>query len=212
MQLVTSLLIDYCLPEVPIYWIKSWNTDKIKPLTLSILIIIFINLWTPFIYCPLLILLSLKFTSFEPAVVLIKLTPHRSSTSCVNTDCTDKTIWACCPDDGVALLPLWVDQVSIAGSAIAALQKEFSSSSTRKIIKPVKSPSPAQKMSKTRETPEPIAPPFRELTEKYHYDSQLEAGAVYMGGQDRMHKVWGSKVCSLELGELDLNRTRKPDV
>lgn len=52
------------------------------------------------------------------------------------------------------------DQVTIAGSAMATLQKELTSPSTlKKIIKPVKSPTPSRRAAVTRE---PLPPPFRE--------------------------------------------------
>lgn len=95
--------------------------------------------------------------------------------------------------------PLWVGQVSIAGSAIATLQKEFSSSSTtvRKIIKPVKSPSPSGRAAGTRETAEPIPPPFKDFTEKYHFGTELQTGVVYSGGLDRIYEDWGAQVCNV---------------
>lgn len=71
--------------------------------------------------------------------------------------------------------------MSIAGSAIAALQKEFSSSSARKITKPVKSPGPMGKGA--REISEPTTPPFKEPT-----------GVVYVGGG--VYEDWGAQVCS----------------
>lgn len=97
--------------------------------------------------------------------------------------------------------PLWVGQVSIAGSAIAALQKELSSSSAaaRKIIRPVKSPSPSGRMAGTRETLEPIPPPFKDLTEKYqsHFGTELQTGVVYSGGMETIYKDWRAQVCNL---------------
>lgn len=87
--------------------------------------------------------------------------------------------------------PLWVGQVSIAGSAIATLHKEFSSGSARKIIRPVKSPSPASRAAGTREPPEPVPPPF-----KYQFGSDLQTGVVYSGGLDRMYEDWGTQVCN----------------
>ncbi|MCI4378776.1 hypothetical protein PGIGA_G00219550 [Pangasianodon gigas] len=75
-------------------------------------------------------------------------------------------------------------EVSIAGSAIATLQKELSSTHTaQKIIKPVKPPT--YKIVETRVTPEPTPPPFRDATEKYqlHFDTELQRqiGASYTG-------------------------------
>lgn len=87
----------------------------------------------------------------------------------------------------------WVGQVSIAGSAIATLQKELSSTHTaQKIIKPVKPPT--YKIVETRMTPEATPPPFRDATDKYllHYDAELqrELGASYRG-------EWETQVCHL---------------
>ncbi|KAF3843805.1 hypothetical protein F7725_002654 [Dissostichus mawsoni] len=59
----------------------------------------------------------------------------------------------------------WLGQVSIAGSAMAALHREFSSPvsplSPRRIIKPVKSPSPSRRRGASV-PPEPLLPPFRD--------------------------------------------------
>lgn len=100
----------------------------------------------------------------------------------------------------MAVPPLWVGQVSIAGSAIATLQKELSSSSAtaRKIIKPVKSPSPSRRVGEARETPEPIPPPFKDFTEKYqsHLGSELKMGVAYSGGMERLNEDWGAQVCN----------------
>ncbi|KAF7709182.1 hypothetical protein HF521_016032 [Silurus meridionalis] len=66
-------------------------------------------------------------------------------------------------------------EVSIAGSAIATLQKELSAShSTQTIIKPVKPPS--YKTVETRVTTEHTPSPFRGATEKYesHFDTELQ--------------------------------------
>lgn len=87
----------------------------------------------------------------------------------------------------------WVGQVSIAGSAIATLQKELSSTHTaQKIIKPVKPPT--YKIVETRLTPEPTPPPFRDATEQYqsHFDTELQRqiGASYTG-------EWETQVCNL---------------
>ncbi|KAL7385130.1 hypothetical protein ABVT39_016267 [Epinephelus coioides] len=65
-------------------------------------------------------------------------------------------------------------EVSIAGSAIATLHKELSSpSAPRKVIKPVKSPSPSRRAVgvEVRVTPEPLPPPFRDV--RYQFESQL---------------------------------------
>lgn len=60
--------------------------------------------------------------------------------------------------------------MSIAGSAIASLQKEFRSSSPRKIIKPVKSPSPSRRATvEGRGTLEAVPPPFKDV----RYQSQF---------------------------------------
>ncbi|XP_028446715.1 titin-like [Perca flavescens] len=89
-------------------------------------------------------------------------------------------------------------EVSIAGSAIATLQKELSSSSAtaRKIIKPVKSPSLSRTMADTRETLEPVPPPFKDFTES-HYDTELQTGVVFSGGMERKYEDWGAQVCNL---------------
>uniref|UniRef100_A0A3Q1DAE3 Ig-like domain-containing protein n=1 Tax=Amphiprion ocellaris TaxID=80972 RepID=A0A3Q1DAE3_AMPOC len=57
-----------------------------------------------------------------------------------------------------AVTPAEGKEVSIAGSAIATLQKEFSSSATRKITRSVKSPSPSRSAVETRETLESVPP------------------------------------------------------
>lgn len=51
--------------------------------------------------------------------------------------------------------------MSIAGSAIATLEKEFRSSSPRKIIKPVKSPSPSRRAAVGARV-DAVPPPFRD--------------------------------------------------
>ncbi|MEQ2219931.1 hypothetical protein ILYODFUR_000155 [Ilyodon furcidens] len=89
--------------------------------------------------------------------------------------------------------PESVGEVSIAGSAITTLQKELSSSSSRKIIKPVKSPSPSLKVVKTSEMLESVPPPFRESTEKYRSGTQMQTGVVYMVGMDRVYEDWRAK-------------------
>lgn len=98
-------------------------------------------------------------------------------------------------------LPLWVGQVSIAGSAMATLQKELSSSSAtvRKIIKPVKSPSPSRRVAETREMLETVPPPFKHFTDKYQSrsGSELQTGVVYSGRMERMYEDWGAQVCNL---------------
>uniref|UniRef100_H3DPY6 Ig-like domain-containing protein n=1 Tax=Tetraodon nigroviridis TaxID=99883 RepID=H3DPY6_TETNG len=61
-------------------------------------------------------------------------------------------------------------EVSIAGSAMATLQKEFRSSSPRKIIKPVKSPSPSRRAAvEGRGPPAAVPPPFKDV----RYQSQV---------------------------------------
>lgn len=104
-------------------------------------------------------------------------------------------------DHGVDVPPLWVGQVSIAGSAIATLQKEFSSSSAtaRKIIKPVKSPSPSGRATGTRETPEPVPPPFKDFSEKYQslFGTELQTGVMFAGGTEGIYQDWGAQVCNL---------------
>lgn len=97
--------------------------------------------------------------------------------------------------------PLWAGQVSIAGSAIATLQKELSSTSAtaRKIIKPVKSPSPSRRVAETRLTPEPVPPPFKDFADKYQsrFGTELQTGVVYSGGMERIYKDWGAQVCEV---------------
>ena len=104
-----------------------------------------------------------------------------------------------CLDDGVAVPPppLWIGQVSIAGSAMATLQKELSTSAAaaRKIIRPVKSPSPSRRVGELRETPEAIPPPFKDSTLKIHSGAELQTGVVYLGGMERVYEDWGAKVC-----------------
>ncbi|TMS06108.1 Titin [Larimichthys crocea] len=88
-------------------------------------------------------------------------------------------------------------EVSIAGSAIATLHKELSSSSAgaRKIIRPVKSPSPSGRVARSRETPEPVPPPFKDY--QSHYGTELQTGVVYSGGMQRVYEDWGAQVCNV---------------
>ncbi|KAM6978117.1 LOW QUALITY PROTEIN: titin-like [Tautogolabrus adspersus] len=68
-------------------------------------------------------------------------------------------------------------EVSIAGSAIATLQKELRSpTSPRKIIKPVKSPSPSRRAA-VRVTPSPSPPPFKDV--RYQSQFEVQAGGAY---------------------------------
>lgn len=100
----------------------------------------------------------------------------------------------------MAVPPLWVGQVSIAGSAIATLQKELSSSSasSRKIIKPVKSPSPSRTVADTRVALEPVPSPFKDSAEKYlsHFGTELQTGVLYSGGMERIYEDWEAQVCT----------------
>lgn len=100
--------------------------------------------------------------------------------------------------DGV-VPPLWAGQVSIAGSAIANLQRELSSSSAaaRKIIKTVKSPSPSRAATETR-VMESVPSPFKDSAEKYqsHYGAELQTGVVYSGGTQRVYEDWEAQVCN----------------
>lgn len=68
--------------------------------------------------------------------------------------------------------------MSIAGSAITTLQKELRSpSAPRKIIKPVKSPSPSRRAAAAeRGTPAPL-PPFKEV--RYQSQFELLPGGAY---------------------------------
>ena len=70
--------------------------------------------------------------------------------------------------------------MSIAGSAIATLQKELRSpQAPRKIIKPVKSPSPSRRAAavEMRVTPEPILPPFKDV--RYQSQFELQTSGAY---------------------------------
>lgn len=95
--------------------------------------------------------------------------------------------------------PLCVGQVSIAGTAIAALHKEFSSSTAgaRKIIRPVKSPSPSGRTAVSRDPRESILPPFRDSEEKYQSQcgAELQLG-TYAGGMERVCEDWRAQVCN----------------
>uniref|UniRef100_A0A3B3XJ54 Ig-like domain-containing protein n=2 Tax=Poecilia mexicana TaxID=48701 RepID=A0A3B3XJ54_9TELE len=73
-------------------------------------------------------------------------------------------------------------EVSITGSAIAALHKELASpSATRKIIKPVKSPSPSRRsVVEARVTLEPLPPPFKDI----RYQRQFEGGAYAVSEEE----------------------------
>lgn len=72
--------------------------------------------------------------------------------------------------------------MSITGSAIAALHKELASpSATRKIIKPVKSPSPSRRsVVEARVTVEPLPPPFKDI----RYQRQFEGGAYAVSEEE----------------------------
>lgn len=74
-------------------------------------------------------------------------------------------------------------QVSVAGSAIAALHKELSSpSAPRKVIKPVKSPSPSRRVAfvEARETTERPPTLFRDV----RYERQFEGGAYAVSEEE----------------------------
>lgn len=94
-----------------------------------------------------------------------------------------------------------VGQVSKAGSAIATLQKELSSTSAQKIIKPVKAPSPSRKTVETRMTPAPTPSPFKDTPERYeaHFDTQLQKqiGPAFAEGIEQKHEDWEQQVCGL---------------
>ncbi|XP_051566259.1 titin-like [Myxocyprinus asiaticus] len=75
-------------------------------------------------------------------------------------------------------------EVSIAGSAIATLQKELSSATAaQKIIKPIKPPT--YKIVETRVAPELTPPLFRDTAERYqtHFDTELhrQIGVSFTG-------------------------------
>lgn len=74
--------------------------------------------------------------------------------------------------------------MSIAGSAIATLQKEFRSSSPRKIIRPVKSPSPSRRAAvEGRVMLEAVPPPFKDV----RYQSQVvlqQSGTLAVGEEE----------------------------
>ncbi|KPP62447.1 titin a-like, partial [Scleropages formosus] len=80
--------------------------------------------------------------------------------------------------------------VSIAGSAIATLQKELSSTTaSQKIIRPVKPPS--HKIVETRVMSEQVLPPFRDTSERYQASfttsMQKEIGLSFTGGMEQTH-------------------------
>lgn len=77
----------------------------------------------------------------------------------------------------------WLGQVSIAGSAIATLHKELRSPiSPRKVIKPVKSPSPSRRTTELRVMPEPLPPPFKDM--KYQSQFEVRTGGAYAGSEE----------------------------
>ncbi|CDQ65448.1 unnamed protein product [Oncorhynchus mykiss] len=94
-------------------------------------------------------------------------------------------------------------EVSIAGSAIATLQKELSSTSShaaQKIIKPVKPPSHKVVVA-TRVTPEPTPPPFKDIADRYqtHFDTQSQQkqiGTSFSGGMEQIYEDWEQQVCN----------------
>lgn len=53
-------------------------------------------------------------------------------------------------------------------------------------------------MSATRETPEPVPPPFKDFAEKYQsrFGAELQTGVVYSGGMEKMYEDWGAQVCN----------------
>lgn len=74
-------------------------------------------------------------------------------------------------------------QVSMAGSAVAALHKELSSPhAPRKVIKPVKSPSPSRRVAfvEARETAERPPTLFRDI----RYERQFEGGAYAVSEEE----------------------------
>uniref|UniRef100_A0AAY5KTQ4 Ig-like domain-containing protein n=1 Tax=Esox lucius TaxID=8010 RepID=A0AAY5KTQ4_ESOLU len=91
-------------------------------------------------------------------------------------------------------------EVSIAGSAIATLQKELSSTTAHaahKIIKPVKPPSPSLHRKVVGVTPEPTPSPFKDIADRYqtHFDTPLQTqiGAALTGGKEQMYEVFETK-------------------
>lgn len=84
---------------------------------------------------------------------------------------------------------------------MAALQKDLSVSTAtaRKIITPVKSPSPSRRAAETRELLEIVPPPFKHFTDKYQsgFGAELQSGVVYSGRTERMYEDWGAQVCNL---------------
>lgn len=91
--------------------------------------------------------------------------------------------------------PLWPGQVSIAGQAMAALQKELSSSSAgaRKCIRSVKSPSPSHRVPL-----EAIPCPFKDSPGNYPGDigTDFQTGLLYSGGMERIYEDWEAQVCN----------------
>lgn len=98
-------------------------------------------------------------------------------TSCLHSESLSAALWTLRAFVSVNALLVWLDQVSIAGSAIATLQKELRSSSPRKIIKPVKSPSPSRRAVEVRATSEPLPPPFKDV--RYQSQFELQPGGAY---------------------------------
>ncbi|MGH0149697.1 UNVERIFIED_CONTAM: hypothetical protein FKN15_035881 [Acipenser sinensis] len=84
-------------------------------------------------------------------------------------------------------------EVSIAGCAIATLQKELAATAAQKITRPVKPP--IHKTVETRMMTEQVIspmPPFKETSETYqmHYDTHLhkEIGTSYLGAAEKEDK------------------------
>ncbi|RXN00523.1 Titin [Acipenser ruthenus] len=84
-------------------------------------------------------------------------------------------------------------EVSIAGCAIATLQKELAATAAQKITRPVKPPT--HKTVETRMMSEQVIsplPPFKETSETYqmHYDTHLlkEIGTSYLGAVEKEDK------------------------
>ncbi len=99
--------------------------------------------------------------------------------------------------------------MSIAGSAIATLQKELMSPHTpSKVIKPVKSPTPSPSRRpvamEVRVTPEPLPPPFKDV--KYQSQFELQTGGAYAVSEEEFED-WEPQVgphCSPPFSFLNL--------
>ncbi|XP_064419726.1 titin-like [Latimeria chalumnae] len=143
-------------------------------------------------------------SSFDQAGIQISQM-KRTSESTVHVDHTHTTVPHFTVSKVTVPKPEHTCEVSIAGTAIVALEKELSATTAQKITKPVKSP--LLKMVDTKVVTQEVIsphPPFKETTDTYqtHFDTQLHrtlgvriSGAVTQEDQYKI-KHEESQVCN----------------